>query len=92
MTTKNKNEGAVTPFAFHKVVNEHLEKAGLTMIDKTTGATVTKRIPPQMMYNYTLGRINKGKEPFIKVTESGLIELEDGMVWLQGYIQRLLSK
>jgi hypothetical protein len=100
--TKNKTEGpvletqvlevtAVTAFAFHKLVNARLSLEGLTMTSKD-GITSTKKIPPQMIYNYTHGRINKGKAPFIPLNSEGLINLEDGQIWLDKYISKLFAK
>jgi hypothetical protein len=44
----------VSPYEAHKLVNQWLKDEGLTKV-----------IPPQMMYNYTAGRITKGKTPYI---------------------------
>jgi hypothetical protein len=53
----NTRTKSLTPYQAHKVVNAALAEAGLDT-----------RIPPQMMYNYTSGRINKGKAPLIETT------------------------
>ena len=46
----------MTPYKAARFVNAALTKAGLE-----------KQLPPQMFYNYTTGRINKGKAPLIEV-------------------------
>lgn len=69
---------ATTPFAAHKLVNKALEEAGLT-----------DRIPPQMMYNYTSGRVNKGKEPFIKYDhDKNDVDLESLKEWTDKYVAK----
>lgn len=66
---------SLTPYAAHLIVNAALKAAG-----------TDKVIPPQMMYNYTTGRLNKGKSPLIecdsdnRVTEAGL------ETWLAKYL------
>lgn len=82
---------AVTGFAFHKIVNARLAAEGLTMTTKE-GNVVTKRIPPQMIYNYTNGRINAGKVPFIALNDQGLIDLVTGQAWLDKYVAKLIAK
>ena len=71
---------SVTPYAAAKLVNAALEKANLS-----------KRIPPQMMYNYTTARVKAGKATLIGtvivddkvyVTEQGLNE------WLAKYLAK----
>jgi hypothetical protein len=66
---------SVTPYAAHKIVNQALKQAGLTKV-----------IPPQMMYNYTSGRINKGKTPYIECDKQGLVLLTSLESWLEGYL------
>lgn len=66
---------SVTPYAAAKIVNAALAEAGLT-----------KAIPPQMMYNYTTGRLNKGKVPYIPVDADGKITVADLQVWLTAYL------
>jgi hypothetical protein len=67
-----------TPYKAAKIVNAALE-----------AAEVDKQIPPQMMYNYTTARVNKGKTPLIEcvtingqtlITEAGLTK------WLEAYM------
>lgn len=70
-----------TPYAAHKLVNVALQEAGLT-----------KRIPPQMMYNYTAARVNAGKAPFIAYTPEGGVDVADLERWTQAYIAKQAVK
>jgi hypothetical protein len=70
----------LTPYAAAKVVNEVLNTEG---IDKV--------VPPQMMYNYTTGRIRAGKKPLIETVEV------DGKVFikadaLQAWVVKYVAK
>lgn len=80
---KNNITGEVTCYEFHKIVNARLESEGIL---NQKGAI--KRIPPQMIYNYTIARVREGKVPFIPIQSNGLIKLEDGLVWLEKYISK----
>jgi hypothetical protein len=71
----------VTPYAAHKLVNAALEKAGLS-----------KRIPPQMMYNYTQQRVNAGKAPFIKFSIEDGVDVESLNEWIEKYVAKQLAK
>ena len=71
---------SVTPYAAAKLVNAALEKANLS-----------KRIPPQMMYNYTTARINKGKAPFIQVDEKGLVLVSSLNEWIEKYVAKQIA-
>lgn len=70
-----------TPYAAAKFVNEQLEKANLT-----------KRIPPQMMYNYTKARVNQGKKPLIEFNEASGVNQKDLERWTKEYIAKQSSK
>ena len=70
----------VTPYAAAKEVNEALAAAG-----------VDKVIPPQMMYNYTTARINKGKAPLIDaevVDGKVFVKTEALAAWIVKYIAK----
>ena len=71
---------SVTPYAAAKLVNAALEKANLS-----------KRIPPQMMYNYTTARVNKGKAPFIQVDEKGLVLVSSLNEWIEKYVAKQVA-
>jgi hypothetical protein len=70
----------ITPFAAHKLVNSALEEAGLS-----------KRIPPQMMYNYTTARVNAGKAPFIAFTAEDGVDLESLEAWIVKYVAKQVA-
>lgn len=71
---------SVTPYAAAKLVNAALEAAHLS-----------KRIPPQMMYNYTTARVNKGKAPFIQVDEKGLVLVSSLNEWIEKYVAKQVA-
>lgn len=77
----------LSPYTCHKIVNQKLKESG---IDKT--------IPPQMMYNYTSGRLSQNKNPLIKsfINKDGKVEVDkdDFEKWLKAYLdkQLLLNK
>jgi len=56
----------LTPYQAAKLVNQWLVRDELDKV-----------IPPQMMYNYTAARINKGKAPLIPATKD-----ENNKVWI----------
>jgi hypothetical protein len=66
---------SLSPYQAAKVVNAALE-----------AAEVDKRIPPQMMYNYTTARLRAGKAPFIECNAEGKIEPEALETWLAKYL------
>lgn len=68
---------SLTPYAACKIVNTLLEEAG-----------VDKQLPPQMFYNYTTARINKGKAPFIEVDENNKITEEGLKTWAEKYLAK----
>lgn len=70
----------LTPFGAHKLVNARLEKEGLS-----------KRIPPQMMYNYTSGKLNAGKKPLIAYTPETGVDREAFGVWLEKYVAKQVA-
>jgi hypothetical protein len=49
-----------------------------------------KRIPRQMLYNYTTGAVRKGKEPVIPL-HSGKVSLGEVAAWYEGYRDKLLG-
>jgi hypothetical protein len=68
---------AMTPYKAAKLVNEEIiVPAGF------------KAIPPQMLYNYTLGRIADGKTPKIPVDSDRKVDSEDALGWAREYIAK----
>lgn len=65
----------MTPYAAAKFVNDELKKAGLD-----------KRIPPQMMYNYTTARVNAKKNPLIKYDQKTGVDVDDLKRWTAAYV------
>lgn len=80
MTFAKTTEKAFTCYGASTFVNELLKAKGFS-----------KTIRPQMLYNYTTARVNKGEKPFIPITD-GLIKKEDLEAWLDKYIARNLKK
>ena len=75
----------VTPFGAHKLVNTSLKNHENPLINVLT-------IRPQMMYNYTSNRTNKGLKPFIPFNQTtGKILVTDLNVWITKYITKKLS-
>lgn len=70
---------AVTPYKASVLVNQVLEPLNLNPI------------PPQMMYNYTTARVNKGKTPFIPITPKGIL-LQDLNEWVAKYVAKKVAK
>lgn len=64
-----------SPYAAAKYVNAELEAAG-----------ISKKIPPQMMYNYTVARLKMNKEPFIKYDAKKGIDEKSLNEWTKKYI------
>jgi hypothetical protein len=72
----------LTPYGAHNLVNAALKEAGLD-----------KRIPPQMMYNYTTGRLNKGKAPAIKYSNESGVDVKDLTErWIPAYVASQVQK
>jgi 2-keto-3-deoxy-6-phosphogluconate aldolase len=67
----------LTPYGAAKIVNAELKANG-----------IEKVLPPQMFYNYTTARLNKGKSPMIKFTFEGGIDREDLARWTKAYIAK----
>lgn len=67
----------MTPYAAAKFVNAKLEEAGLA-----------KRIPAQMMYNYTTARVNAGKKPLIAFDIKKGVDQNDLERWTQAYVAK----
>lgn len=71
-------KGLLTPYKAAAFVNAQLEKAGLG-----------KRIPPQMMYNYTTARVNAGKKPLIEFdAKRGNVDEAALKVWTTAYVNK----
>lgn len=74
----------LNPYKAAKVVNAFLEKVGL------------KKVPPQMLYNYTQQRLNKGQRPLIKAAfnDQGIVEVDptDLERWMTEYACKKLAK
>ena len=68
----------LTAYGAAKIVNQALKDAGSE-----------KRIPPQMMYNYTHARVADGKQPYIMYTKSGGVDEKDLHRWLEAYLDKL---
>lgn len=71
----NENVEYFSPYKAAKYVNSELENAG-----------ISKKIPPQMMYNYTVARINAGKKPFIAFDVNSGVNEEALKEWTKNYI------
>lgn len=75
-TEKGTTMELYTAYRASQIVNIALENA---KIDKV--------LPPQMFYNYTSGRINKGKAPLIECVDGKITE--DGLGrWLTRYLEK----
>ena len=70
------NKTSMTPYAAHTLVNKVLKEVGLPLI------------PPQMMYNYTSGRINKGKAPLIECDSKNQVTQAGIEKWLTAYLEK----
>jgi len=71
----------MTPYKAAKFVNEELEKAG-----------VDKKVPPQMLYNYTTARVNAGKAPLIAYTLETGVDKKSLVTWTKAYIAKQQAK
>jgi hypothetical protein len=78
--TTAQSTSVLTPYGAAKIVNTMLAEAGLD-----------KRIPSQMMYNYTSGRVNKGKEPFIAWTDKEGIDRKALQAWAEKYVAKQVA-
>lgn len=67
----------LSPYAAAGYVNTQLKEAGLE-----------KRIPPQMMYNYTTARVRAGKKPFITWTPEEGVNRESLEKWTAAYVAK----
>jgi hypothetical protein len=71
----------VTPYAAAKLANAVLAERG-----------IEKTLPPQMFYNYTTGRVNKGKAPLLACgrTEDGqvVVSVDAVIEWAHKYTPR----
>lgn len=68
---------SMTPYAASKIVNATLLEAG-----------VEKVLPPQMFYNYTTARVNKGKVSLIELDGNNKITEEGLATWLEKYVAK----
>jgi hypothetical protein len=72
--TKLVVDDEITLYGIHSIINAVFEKLEMT-----------KRIPPQMMYNYAKnGRIRKNG--------NGMVSREDAIAFLESYLTKQLSK
>ena len=94
MSTKHNTEATeateavveFTPYGAAKLANtvlaEMFEEAGVEF----------KALPPQMFYNYTTARMNKGQKPLIPMNgAAGKIVLSDLQAWIEKYAAKKLS-
>lgn len=78
MSESTTTQTTYTPYAAAKRINEALAEAG-----------VEKVLPPQMFYNYTKGRVAKGKKPFIEYNrETGKIDHDVLVEWAVKYFTK----
>lgn len=63
----------LTPYAASQLANAYLQSVGLPTIR------------PQMVYNYTYQRINKGLRPLIKATRETGVDRTDLERWVKEY-------
>jgi len=70
----------LTPYAAWKIANARIVAAGLPAIR------------PQMLYNYTSGKVNKGERPLIKWNATDGVDREDLQRWLTSYISTKKGK
>ena len=75
-----------TPYGAAKLANtvlaEMFQEAGVEF----------KALPPQMFYNYTTARVNKGQKPLIPMNgAAGKIVLSDLQAWIEKYAAKKLS-
>lgn len=75
--TKQDTNEFLSPYKAAGYVNGELEKAGLT-----------KRIPAQMMYNYTTTRVNQGKKPLIDFDPKTGVNQKSLEEWTVKYIAK----
>jgi hypothetical protein len=75
------NTQLLTPYAAAKLVNNALAEAG-----------VSKKIPPQMMYNYTFARLDDGKTPLIKASREEGVDREDLDRWIKSYVAKKVQE
>ena len=69
---------SVSPYKASVLVNQWIADRG-----------VEKRVPPQMMYNYTTARVRKDKKPLIPITD-GKILVQDLAEWFERYAEKNL--
>lgn len=76
---------SVSPYGAHQIVNDILKSHPSPLIN-------TLKIRPQMMYNYTTVRVNKGLKPFIPFNPTtNRIETSDIVIWTNKYITKKLT-
>jgi metal-dependent amidase/aminoacylase/carboxypeptidase family protein len=86
-STRTSTEATVTTLSAYEVA----KLANLAL----TEAGVERQIPPQMVYNYTSGRINKGKAPLIPTVEvEGKVRVteEAARTWVTQYVAKQVAK
>ena len=72
---------SLSPYQAARLVNKALEEAGLS-----------KRIPPQMMYNYTTSRVNAGKKPLIAFDLKTGVDRDALAKWTESYVAKQAAK
>jgi outer membrane protein W len=92
-TEEVKDEAAklgISPYKAASIVNKMLADAGV--LDSKTGET--KKLPPQMFYNYTIARIKAGVKPYIGtiVIDGALkVDVRSLSAWTDRYIRKALA-
>jgi len=66
----------LNPHQAHHLVNAYLRGVGI------------KEIRPQMMYNYTSTKVNKGEKPLIKWSLETGVDREDLERWVKKYVAK----
>ena len=75
-----------TPYGAAKLANTVLAE-----MFQEAGAEF-KPLPPQMFYNYTTARVNKGQKPLIPMNgAAGKIVLSDLQAWIEKYAAKKLN-
>jgi hypothetical protein len=72
----------ITPYAASKLVNAHLAEQDIQVEGKLL------QVRPQMIHNYTAGKVKAGERPLIKYTPESGVDREDLVRWLKAYIAK----
>ena len=85
-TTETVETAEFTPYGAAKLANTVLAE-----MFAEAGAEF-KPLPPQMFYNYTTARMNKGQKPLIPMNgAAGKIVLSDLQAWIEKYAAKKLN-